>query len=141
VVLSDSRLGADVKSTTYLCSYVELSLVVFGNFMNSGRRFRENSGFVCEHCSVAVDPLRNGSYRNHCPYCLFSLHVDMELPGDRSSECGGLMEPSALVRSRKGYQIVHRCQKCGIEKKNVVAQGLEGDEDSIEALIRLPIRV
>ncbi|MBA3237248.1 MAG: RNHCP domain-containing protein [Parachlamydiaceae bacterium] len=21
-------------------------------------------------------PLRNGSYRNHCPFCLSSLHVD-----------------------------------------------------------------
>jgi hypothetical protein len=51
------------------------------------------------------------------------------------------MEAAALVRSRKGYQIVHRCLKCGVERKNIVAQGLQGDEDSIEALIKLPIRV
>lgn len=109
--------------------------------MNSGRRLRENSGFVCGHCSLGILALGNGSYRNHCPYCLFSLHVDKDVPGDRSSDCGGLMEPTALVRSKKGFQIVHRCKKCGIEKKNIVAQGVEGDEDSIEVLIRLPIRV
>jgi len=109
--------------------------------MNSGKRFTENSSFICGKCSLGVAPLRNGSYRNHCPACLFSLHVDKDLPGDRSSECGGLMEPVALVRSHKGYQIIHRCQKCGVEKKNIVAQGCQEDEDAIEALTKLPIRV
>lgn len=109
--------------------------------MNSGKRIRENSSFICERCSMDVAALRNGSYRNHCQFCLFSLHVDRDLPGDRSSECRGLMEPVALVRSSKGFQIVHRCQKCGVEKKNIVAHGRQEDEDAIEALMRLPIRV
>jgi hypothetical protein len=47
----------------------------------------------------------------------------------------------ALVRSKKGFQIVHRCQKCGAERKNIVAQGCQEDEDAIEALMGLPIRV
>lgn len=109
--------------------------------MNSGRRSRENSSFVCEQCSREIAALQNGSYRNHCPFCLFSLHVDRDLPGDRSSLCRGLMQPMALVRSKKGFQIVHRCQKCGAERKNIVAQGCQEDEDAIEALMGLPIRV
>ena len=109
--------------------------------MNLGRRSQENSSFVCGHCSKSIAALSNGSYRNHCSYCLFSLHVDDKLPGDRASECLSLMKPISLVRSKKGYQIVHRCQKCGVFKKNVVAEGITSDEDSIEALMKLPIRV
>ncbi|WP_419962425.1 RNHCP domain-containing protein [Psychrobacillus sp. BM2] len=30
------------------------------------------------------------SFRNHCPFCLFSKHLD-NYPGDRSSECQDLM--------------------------------------------------
>ncbi|MBU1911151.1 RNHCP domain-containing protein, partial [Patescibacteria group bacterium] len=43
--------------------------------------------FVCEHCSAQVNPLEKGTYRNHCPHCLFSKHVDLECPGDRKSPC------------------------------------------------------
>lgn len=39
--------------------------------------------------SRTVVPEGAGSnHRNHCPNCLYSLHVDIE-PGDRESECGG----------------------------------------------------
>ena len=38
--------------------------------------------FNCEHCGKEVLPLSDGSYRNHCPYCLYSKHVDIVL-GDR----------------------------------------------------------
>ena len=38
--------------------------------------------------SRTVVPEGAGSnHRNHCPNCLYSLHVDIE-PGDRESECG-----------------------------------------------------
>ena len=59
-------------------------------------RKRENTAFTCEHCGREVVPLTSGSYRNHCPFCLYSKHVDA-LPGDRMSECGGLMEPVGLT--------------------------------------------
>ena len=73
-------------------------------------RKTENSAFICAHCHKAVLPLSNGSYRNHCPHCLYSLHMD-EKPGDRASRCGGLMRPVGIVRhSKKGLQIIHRCE-------------------------------
>ena len=84
-------------------------------------RKTENTGFICRHCGKEVLPLTDGSYRNHCPFCLYSLHIDIT-PGDRACECGGLMEPIKIIyNSKKGYQIVHRCQKCGFERKNQTA--------------------
>ncbi len=56
------------------------------------KRFSKNdSGFICEHCGREVPPLGYTS-RNHCPYCLWSLHVD-ENPGDRASEGRAPLEP------------------------------------------------
>ena len=73
--------------------------------------------FTCSHCGVTVDVLRDGSYRNHCPKCLWSKHVDEEGPGDRGSSCKGLMEPVGCDFSgKKGWMIVHRCEKCGKEE-------------------------
>ena len=73
----------------------------------------ENAGFTCAHCGKEIVALTNGSYRNHCPVCLYSLHVD-QIPGDRTNRCGGLMRPVGLhFRRKKGWQIVHRCILCG----------------------------
>lgn len=70
--------------------------------------------FVCGHCRAAVEPLEHGSYRNHCPHCLWSRHVDDKGPGDRASLCKGMMEPVELEsRGNKGWMIVHRCTVCG----------------------------
>ncbi|MDR1260747.1 MAG: RNHCP domain-containing protein [Oscillospiraceae bacterium] len=81
----------------------------------------ENVGFICENCGFNVDPLDNGSFRNHCPCCLCSKHVDNK-PGDRLSDCWGLMEPiDVVVNSKKGLQLLHKCLKCGEEKVNMVA--------------------
>lgn len=92
-------------------------------------RKNENRGFVCENCKRIVQPLNNGSYRNHCPYCLYSKHVDM-LPGDRKSKCGGLMKPVKLkYKSAKGYQIIHRCLACGNESVNITAVNTEQPDD------------
>ena len=91
----------------------------------------ENVGFACANCAAVVAPLQNGSYRNHCPFCLFSLHVDAR-PGDRASSCGGLMEPLAVdYRSPKGFMVVHRCLACGLTRRNRAAP------DDVEAMIRL----
>ena len=84
-------------------------------------RKTENTGFDCAHCGAYVPPLTNGSYRNHCPGCLWSIHVD-EIPGDRASDCLGLMKPVGLrYRGDKGYQLVHLCEKCGVQKVNRAA--------------------
>lgn len=78
--------------------------------------------FICEHCGKNIAPLEKGSYRNHCPYCLFSKHVDESGPGDRASVCQSLMEPIALdQRSGKGWMIIHRCISCGKTIPNVAA--------------------
>ena len=73
--------------------------------------------FVCKVCGRTVIPENAGSdHRNHCPNCLSSLHVDID-PGDRASDCGGIMEPVA-VWVRKG---IHRCKRCGVLHSNRVA--------------------
>ena len=54
------------------------------------KRFsRRTEDFTCEHCGTKV---KGNGYTNHCPQCLYSKHVDIN-PGDRLSDCGGLMEP------------------------------------------------
>lgn len=85
-----------------------------------------------------VLPLTNGSFRNHCPFCLCSLHVDIA-PGDRLSSCHGCMDAVALTKSKKGVQLVHHCRRCGVEQKNLVAEFTE-QPDMIEPLSRLPWR-
>jgi len=78
--------------------------------------------FVCEHCGAQVEPLGKGSYRNHCPVCLWSKHVDRDGPGDRLSTCGGLMEPVGLdYDGKKGWLVVHRCTRCSKNLPNKAA--------------------
>ena len=51
--------------------------------------------------------------------------------------CQGLMEPIALrQKSGKGFQIVHRCLRCGFERANKVAEETIQPDD-IERLIEL----
>ena len=55
-----------------------------------------HDSFTCKVCDRLCTPQNAGSdHRNHCPNCLSSLHVDIE-PGDRASDCGGIMEPIAV---------------------------------------------
>ena len=99
-------------------------------------RKTENAGFICAHCGKPVLALTNGSYRNHCPFCLYSLHVD-EAIGDRASKCFGKMEPKAIVyNSKKGYQIVHVCLKCGVRRVNKIAENTEMPDD-FDMILRL----
>ena len=76
--------------------------------------------FICEHCGRKVEKL-GYSCRNHCPYCLYSKHLDIN-PGDREESCHGLLEPiDVQIDSKKGYVIIFRCIKCGAIRKNKVA--------------------
>ena len=72
-----------------------------------------NEAFVCQNCQKNVEPIKfGGSYRNHCPQCLCSLHVDGEVPGDRTNGCLGLMKPRGVFTRRTGeFVIVHKCVK------------------------------
>lgn len=96
----------------------------------------QNVGFICMKCGEEILPLTNGSYRNHCPRCLYSKHVD-QIPGDRSHPCKGLMQPIAIrFHSKKGYQVVHKCTRCGEIKVNKAAQDTVQPDD-IDELMRL----
>lgn len=89
----------------------------------------ENSVFDCTHCGRQVLACTNGSYRNHCPHCLWSRHVDVS-PGDRASDCGGQMEPVGLTQPRgKGLAIVHVCVRCGRRGVNQVARDTAMPDD------------
>ena len=101
------------------------------------KRFTKNdSGFVCAHCGRQVEPLGFTS-RNHCPFCLWSVHIDIN-PGDRANPCGGLMEPiGAETDPRRGYIIVHRCTKCGAVRRNRAAYEAATQPDDLGKIIAL----
>ncbi|MCK9271975.1 RNHCP domain-containing protein [Candidatus Gracilibacteria bacterium] len=81
-----------------------------------------NEDFECENCSKKVKSLPK-SARNHCPFCLYSKHLDEVFPGDRASSCGWLMIPIDIdYKKNKDYMIRHKCQKCGKEILNKVAE-------------------
>lgn len=83
--------------------------------------------------------LWGGRHRNHCPYCLYSRHVDGRTPGDRASECGGSMAPVGYFLRPKGeHVVVHRCLSCGFERYNRVAA--DDDLDLVLALPRVEAR-
>ena len=78
--------------------------------------------FTCRVCGRLVVPEAAGSaHRNHCPSCLCSLHVDEE-PGDRASDCGGIMGPIGVwVRKGGEWAVIHRCRRCGKLSSNRTA--------------------
>ena len=70
---------------------------------------------------VCVPAGAGTNHRNHCPNCLYSIHLDNE-PGDRESECHGRMEPIGVwVRKNGEWAIIHRCIRCGKISSNRVA--------------------
>lgn len=85
--------------------------------MTTTARFtRHKEDFTCAVCGTAV---RGNGYTNHCPKCLSSLHVDIN-PGDRACTCHGIMQAIELEHKNGKDYILHRCQKCGFERKNQV---------------------
>jgi hypothetical protein len=92
--------------------------------------------FICEHCRQTVPGAAPGTdHRNHCPWCLWSLHVDLG-PGDRRCGCKGLMEPIAIWVRRGGeWAILHRCTRCTAVRGNRIA----GDDNEL-ALMSLAAR-
>jgi hypothetical protein len=80
--------------------------------------------FICEHCGEKVV---GDGYTNHCPKCLWSKHVDIN-PGDRASECQGMMMP-IKVEVEKGETILtYHCQKCNFERRKKVEKNDNFDE-------------
>ena len=84
--------------------------------------------FICENCNRKVNKL-NYSSRDHCPYCLFSKHVDIN-PGDRANSCKGLLSPIGIEKFKHTYKIIYKCLKCGKMHKNIIAN----DDDFNEVI-------
>lgn len=101
------------------------------------KRFAKNdAGFVCASCGKEVLPLGKSS-RNHCPFCLASLHVDVK-PGDRANECRGILTAvAAITDPKKGYIIIHKCEKCGKLVRCRAAHDAAVQPDSMKKIIAL----
>ncbi len=90
-----------------------------------------DEAFVCVACGKTVTPAGRTA-RNHCPYCLRSLHVDV-VPGDRAANCGGVMDPvGATIEGRSGVVIEMRCRLCGYTGRNRALRDTQpADEPSL----------
>ena len=73
----------------------------------------------------------NYSSRDHCPYCLYSKHVDIN-PGDRANNCKGLLKPIEIEKFKDTYKIIYKCMKCGEIHKNIIAS-----DDDMDVIINL----
>jgi hypothetical protein len=100
------------------------------------RAERAAASFRCVHCRTDVSTSAPGTlHRNHCPFCLWSRHVDDE-PGDRAADCGASMEPIAMtVRGDGEWVLIHRCSGCGVLHANRIA----GDDNPL-LLLRVAVR-
>ena len=110
---------------------------LYGGVMEELKKFTmKDENFVCEVCGNEVRPL-GYTARDHCPKCLSSKHVDIN-PGDRRAECGGVLEPIAIEKAKKSdYKIIYKCNKCGMIKKNIMAN--DDDMDKIIDIMSHPV--
>lgn len=100
--------------------------------------------FTCSLCQkqISTNNLYGSNHRNHCPFCLWSLHKDEKWPGDRVSPCQGEMEPIALTFKHEGVDkftgkpkqgetlLIHHCKTCDKISINRIA----GDDKPEEIL-------
>lgn len=90
--------------------------------------------FRCAHCHVMVSGahvLSGVNNRNHCPYCLWSCHLDLYAAGDRLSACKAPMRPIGLTmklgrnkyrrEARGELMLVHECTGCKALSINRIA--------------------
>ena len=99
--------------------------------MNLTKKFSKvDEGFVCEQCGEMVEKL-NYTSRDHCPFCLFSKHVDI-FPGDRMNSCQGLLQPIGIEKYKNTYKIIYKCLKCHQIHKNIMAT-----DDDFNIIIKL----
>ena len=94
----------------------------------------KNESFICENCGMEVLP-SNHTARDHCPYCLYSKHVDIN-PGDRSNPCQGLLKPIGIEKFKNTYKITYQCLKCGMKHKNIM-----DNDDDMNLIINLSTNI
>jgi hypothetical protein len=89
---------------------------------------RRQEDFTCENCGKFV---AGNGYTDHCPFCLWSKHVDID-PGDRLAVCQGMMKPME-IGLKAGQIIIHyKCQRC-----RQLHQVKAVENDSFEELVKL----
>ena len=127
-------------------AYFEFQLEMRRAQARSGRGGqRLDDGFRCGHCRVYVsaEPILSGvNNRNHCPYCLWSRHLDLVTAGDRLCACKALMRPIGLtlkkMRPKYGLEkpgelmLIHQCVECGRPSLNRLAA-----DDDVERVLEI----
>ncbi|HPC37657.1 MAG TPA: RNHCP domain-containing protein [Candidatus Paceibacterota bacterium] len=98
---------------------------------------QQEKEFDCLNCGEIVfySPFIGTAHRNHCPFCLWSKHVDLKT-GDRKAKCLEAMKPIGLTFKQEGLNkyglkrrgelmIIHQRLKCG----KISINRLAGDDD------------
>lgn len=91
---------------------------------------KKDEAFTCINCGKEVSPL-GYTTRDHCPHCLYSIHIDI-MPGDRANHCKGILKPIGIEKFKDTYKIVYRCEKCHEEHKNIMAT-----DDNLDEIINI----
>jgi len=91
--------------------------VYFGKEKIKRKGISQSAGFRCVNCKNNIGRANVGSegtiHRDHCSFCLASVHVDNS-PGDRLSTCKGVMMPIGMSMKKDGEaMVVYECVKCG----------------------------
>ncbi len=102
-----------------------------------------NNGFQCEYCGkwIEITEFMGTEHRNHCPFCLWSKHVDLDEPGDRKAKCKAKMKPIGLTFKHEGLDkygkpkqreimLIHECTGC----EGININRLAGDDDSSQII-------
>lgn len=92
-----------------------------------------NESFECENCGKLVQK-SDYTARDHCPYCLYSKHLDIN-PGDRLNTCQGLMKPIGIEKFKDSYKIIYECLSCHQIHKNISLR-----DDNFDEIIKLSIQ-
>ena len=95
------------------------------------KRFNEiDDQFICYNCNNEVKSLLYTS-RDHCPYCLYSKHLDIN-PGDRLSDCKGDLIPIDIEKHKDTFKIIYKCSRCNTIRKNIIAK-----DDNFDEILRI----
>ena len=126
----DQRPTFRASQTQPSCKMIQDKIQIPSMVLESKKFKVINEGFKCEHCGEDVQLTSGSTPRNHCPYCLWCRHVDIN-PGDRANPCKGAMRPIGMyTHTKKEYVILHQCQKCGerVKAKAILDDGNASDD-------------
>ena len=93
-----------------------------------------DENFTCINCNKKISKL-NYTARNHCNFCLHSIHIDNN-PGDRNNKCKGILKPIGITKHKDTYKIIFKCERCSEIKRNIMAK-----DDNMDLIISLSSNV